>query len=500
MPLDSTPGVVQTLSRQQVHDNFTRDYGNRVPAADVGPGTQPDVDASLAADTVAPLYSDAVTIGRGTTLSTSAGSWLATIGQDEGVVARPAVGATGFLSITTSAGGTNLQQGAVVLSKLAQKRYQVATGGLYTTATPVPIAGVDTGPSTNLAPGTAMQFQAPPPGCAPDCAVLADSEGNGLTGGRNADNDATLRQLISEQRANPPASGNDAEYQSTIKKTPGLSVQQVFTYPATLGPGTIAYVFTLNPAAPGQSRIPNAAQIAATLAWVTGQMPGDDGIFACPLVASPVAMGFQMVWGAGANDWEDASPWPSFIPGDPVLVAASPAPTLTSFRLTTTSTVISNPQPGQNIGFWNPVTGLFEQIQILTVSTVTAGRTWDITPDQSYGASAPYVPIPGQAASPWSDSLNSVVPAVVSYFDGLGPGEQVLSLPDPGLRQRRQPQSPQRWTSLIDARIVVPIYALGNVVETVTPLAPKLPFQTPPGAAATLSYLATLGDLAFYSP
>lgn len=498
MALDQTPGVVQTLARNEVHDNWTRDYGLRVPAADVGPGTQPDVDASLAADAVVPLYSDAVTIGRGTTLRTSAGTWLQTIGEDEGVFQRPAVGASGFIGITTSAGGSNIQLGSIVFSKVGQKRYQVAATALYTSATPVPVSGIDTGPSTNLDPGAAMQFQAPPPGCSGDATVLADSDGNGLTGGRDADDDTTYRGLISDKRANPPASGNDAEYQQTIKKTPGISVQQVHTFPAILGPGTMGYVFTLNPASPGANRVPNAAQIASTLAWVTGQMPGDDGIFACDLVEAPVTVALRIAWGAGASTWQDVSPWPAYIAGDLVLVAAAPAPTFTSFRLHT-GTSTTDPQVGQTIGFWDPVSGLFKEIRIGAVSVVATGVTWDITPDRTNAASDPsYIPGVGQPASPWSDSLNSIVPAVITYFDGLGPGEMVSPLPDPGLRQRRQPTSPLRWPSLVDARIVIPVYALGSVVETVTPLAPALPYQTPVGAAGVLAYLSTLGNLALY--
>jgi len=498
MALDQTPGVVQTLSRSEVHDNWTRDYKLRVPAADVGPGTQPDVDASVAADAVAPLYNDAVTIGRGTTLRTSAGSYLQIIGEDEGIFKRPAVGASGFIAITTATGGATIQQGTVVVSKIGQKRYQVTTTQLYTSATLVPVVGIDTGPSTNLDPGAGMQFQAPPPGCAQDAVVVADSNGNGLTGGRDADDDATYRQLISDNRANPPASGNDAEYQKQIRKTPGLSIQQVFTYPGMpFGPGTISYVFTLNPARPGASRTPNGTQIAATLAYVTGQEPADDGVFACELVESSVIVALSITWGAGASTWMDATPWPTYVTGQ-VLVASSPAPSLTGFRLHA-GTSTTDPQVGQNIGFYDSVSGTFKRFRILTVSVVSAGVTWDITVDRTFGASDPnYIPSAGQPASPWSDSLNLIAPAVIAYFDGLGPGEQVSPLPDPGLRQRRQPTSPIRWPSVIDARIVIPIYQLGNVVETVTPLLPALPFQTPVGAPGVTSNLCTLGSLAIY--
>ena len=500
MPVDSTPGVVLTIPRDKIRDNWTRDYSLRIPTADVGPGTQPYVDGSVAADALVPIYSDAVTIGRGTTLRTSAGPWLTVIGEDEGVYRRPAVGASGFVSVVTATGGANILLGTILVEPVTGLRYQVTATALYTTATPVPVQGIDTGPATNQPAGTAMQFQAPPPGLSAECVVLADSDGNGLIGGRNTDDDATYRQLISYNRANPPASGNDAQYQSFVRQTPGVSVQQCFTYPAILGPGTMGYVFTLNPSVPGGGRVPNTEEIAASLAYITGQLPADDGIFAAQVVESPVDTALLVVWGQGAAQWMDASPWPPYLAGNQVEVAAVPSPTFNAFTLVTTGTTVA-PQVGQNIGFLDPTSGTFKVIRIGSVSTLTPGQKWTITPDRSFGASdATFFPTIGQWASPWSDSLNSVVPAVVSYFDGLGPGEQVASLPDPGFRQRRQPTSPQNYPNLLDARIVIPIYNLGNIIETVNPVVPTLPFSTPIGTPGVLSYLCTLGDLAIYPP
>jgi hypothetical protein len=74
----------------------------------------------------------------------------------------------------------------------------------------------------------------------------------------------------------------------------------------------------------------------------------------------------------------------------------------------------------------------------------------------------------------------------------------VSPLPDPGNRQRRQPPSPQRFPSLVDARMVIPVYALGNVVETFTPVAPSLPHPTPVGIPGVKSFLITLGGLSLY--
>lgn len=497
MAIDQTPGVVVVPARDEIRDRYTKDYQLRVPSADVGPDTQPYVDASLVADAQAPVYANAVTIGRGTLLSTSAGDWLKQMGADVGVYPRPAVGASGFVTIVAASGGTFIQAGTELKTKVTAKRYKVTFSALYQNGDPAPVEGIDTGPSTNVTAGTVLVFTAPPPGCGPNATVLAKSDGTGLTGGRNADDDRALRALISDVRANPPASGNDAQYQQTIRVTPSLSIQQVFTYPAILGPGTIAVVFTLHPSRVGGSRAPSAAQTALAEAYVKGLMPADDSLFMAELVEFPMRVCLRVQWAPSAPTWIDASPWPAYVTNDPVRVATLPPPSANTFRLFTTTTT-TNPQVGQTIGFYDPTSGVFKRIRIGAVSTVTAGKTWDITVDRTYNASDPnFLPGPGDVASPWSESLSLVSPAVLSYMDGLGPGEQVATLPDPELRQRRQPPSPTKWPSVFDNRVLTPVQAVAAVQSAVV-LEPAVPYQTPVGAATVLSNLLTLGDLALF--
>lgn len=497
MAIDQTPGVVDTPTRSETRDTWTQDFNLRVPAAKTGPGTWPYVEGSVVADALVPVNAAAITIGRGTNLSTSAGPWLLEIGEADGVEPRPAVGAIGFLDIVTSNGGSNIQAGTLVRSKVGQVRFQVSTTGLYFTNTPVPVSGIDTGYATNLPAGTPMEFPAPPPGCAQDAVVRAQSDGTGLTGGRPADDDQTYRQLISDARANPPASGNDAAYQQFIRKTPAISIQQVFTYPGIRGPGTIGYCFTLNPSRPGGSRSPNAAQIAATYANIVGQMPADDSVFACDLVNTNVRVCLRMTWSYGAQTWVDNIPWPPYVAGSPVKVTSPPTPTLTKIRLSTGTSTVA-PQPGQTVGFYDPQSGTFKRIRIGSVTTISAGLIWDVFPDRSNNASDPtFVPIVNSVASPWGESLNLVAPAVIAYFDTLGPGEQVSPLPDPGLRQRRQPQSPEKWPSTIDERILVPVFKVSAVQSPIV-LEPTIPTVTPVGVPAVSSNYFVLGDLGIF--
>ena len=60
MALDETPGEIVTRTRDQIRDQYLRDYALRIPTADVGPDTLPYVDASGLADAEMVLVNDAV--------------------------------------------------------------------------------------------------------------------------------------------------------------------------------------------------------------------------------------------------------------------------------------------------------------------------------------------------------------------------------------------------------------------------------------------------------
>ncbi len=500
MALDQTPGVIVTKTRDQIRDKWTQDYKLRVPAADVGPGTQPFVDGSTAADAVSFLVNDAVVIGNGTNLETSAGAWLSGIGKSEGIFKRPAVGASGFVQVAASAGGGTILAGTEIAEPNSGLRFQCTATALYADGAAVPITGIDTGPATNFPAGPILQGTAPPPGIGPTATVLEQSDGEGLSGGREADTDEDYRLLIAQERANPPASGNDAEYQKQIQATPGIAVERAFTTPAILGPGTIGAVFTMRPSRVGASRIPNAAEIAAVEAYVVGLEPADDSLFLGTILAQPTAVALRITWAPGAQAWADVTQWPAYIAADEVRVLGTPTPTATTFRLHT-DTATTTPQAGQTIGFLDATNQRFVHKRILSVSVVLADKTWDITVDTSNNASnTTYTPFAGQYASPWSPSLTSLVLPVLSYFDQLGPGEQVASFADPGTRQRRQPPSPGQFPSVINNRLIAPF--VSGLVSSVTDavlLEPATPYSTTVGTPGVLSYLITLSDLAAFA-
>jgi hypothetical protein len=128
---EELPGVIETLTRDEYRDLWLQDYKLFVPNADVGPGTQPYVDASLAADSTQILVNDAIVIGNGTNLDDSEGRWLLQIGESEGVFKLPPAGGSGYIVITTAAGGSTIFQGDQVREPLSGLRFQVLQTSVY---------------------------------------------------------------------------------------------------------------------------------------------------------------------------------------------------------------------------------------------------------------------------------------------------------------------------------------------------------------------------------
>ena len=492
---DETPGEIAVKTRDQFRRDYTRDYSLRIPDADVGPGTQPDVDASTFADGAMILVNDAQVIGRGTNVRTSGGQWLKDIGEPEGIFARGPVGGSGAFTITASAGGGTILVGTELREKSSKLRFKtISPTALYFNGAQIEVTGIDVGPATNFKAGTVLQFQAQPPGIGQNATVVLQNDGTGISGGREADNDEQYRLLIEARRQNPPAAGNDAAYQRAIEKTPGVAVEKAHTYPAALGSGTTAFTFTLRPSKSGASRVPNAAQISAVEEYVIGQFPADDGLFASTLTAQPITVSLRVSWAPGALSWTDVTPWPAYIAGDKVVVDAAVTPAPTTFRLTTATTT-TTPQVGQTIAFYDPSVQIFQRKRILTVTVIVANKSWTITVDTSNAASdTSYTPVVGQAPCPHSGSLDALVPALLGYMDRLGPGEQIAVFKDAGQRQRRHPPSPTSWPNEINNQLVGPLLAL-PAVKSVAALEPTDPFATTTGTPGVQSFLIELGNL-----
>lgn len=519
MPLDALPGKLVVPSRDALVQLFLRSTLIRNPAADTRPGGKVYLDAQVWADAATSILAKAVTISASVSRSTATGTGLDDWAKREGTVRQSAVGAAGAVGLVATAGGSTILSGDLLIHQTTGLRFQVTNTALYPSGAAVPINGVDVGPATNLPAGTILTWVSPRPGVVGGTAtVLSQVDGSGLSGGVNAEGDDALRARLDYLASNPPASGNDAQYQSVMSTAPGIAVQQGFTYPAVFGPGTIGVTFTLRPSQPGANRIPTSTQLAQMASYLGGVMPANDSILMCTIVASPVTIVLKVLWAVGAAGWADGATFPLYHPTPNLVSAAATAGgarTPTTFRVTSTA-MTEIPQVGQSIAFFDLANLVFRRKQFATVTTISA-TAYDVTVSPIDGVSdTGYTPLVGQPCCPWSDSLNSLVTSVVAYMDTLGPGEQFASFFDPGLRQHRSPVSPQFWPSSITNRLIggssVPVPASGPqqnqppvptlltipTIQDVVLQEPTVPFPVPIGTPGVSSNVLTLGGLVVF--
>ena len=495
MPLDNLPAKLVVPTRDQLFTENLRLMKLRAPAAvAVGDGEQANYDAAVLTDATLPIYGECVRASAGDDLDGKTGSELDTVLSDCGLPPRaPAKGASGFVKVSASVGGAQVVgddgtpgTGDELKNNNTGILYEAEISGIYVDAQACAVVGVTTGPSTNLAAGAVLQWASPRPGMNITATVLAP----GLTGGSNQESDDQVRARIRSSRANPAASGNDAAYIAAAKATPGIAVEQAFMYSDWNGPGSTFMVFTIVPAQPGASRIPNNAQIGLVQGYVISQFDRSDACAFGFITAQNRNVKLAVKWVPNVASWFDNIPWP---PNDGFDYTAAGTPTATAFNITCSGAGTA-PQVGQNIAFFDKTNLRFVVKRILSV-VAHAGPNWDIVVDQSNNASdTTFAPAVGAFVSPWSTSLGLLVLPVVTFFDGLGPGEMFGVFFDNGFRQKRNPPDPQFFQESVTSAITAQLLDLA-AINNVTVLSPALPFAPTVGTPGVTVRLLVLSDL-----
>lgn len=489
MPLEDLPNGFTVPTRSEIRDKFQRDYILRKPGAPTGEGSEAFIDGSVIADALGPLYADAVSIGRGANLDDMTREQLKAECRAIGIPEElPESAATGFVLITASAGGVFIDTGRQLVDEARNIKYRCLTADTYYDGRAVPVIGVDKGPTTNIPAGTRLKWNNPPAGLGNIATVQGDADGNGLTGGRAAESDSDIANRIKSARRDPKAGGNVAHVRDLVKeagKNLGIAIEEVWVYPCITGSGHYCYVFTLRPGTPGDSRLPNATDLAAVRAYVTGALPEDDGIFSGEIIEDPVTVKLKVIWAKKPGiGWVDQNPWPRYADAFYVSSVSS----ATTFVVKSDATGPAAPEVGKTFAFYDSTERTFVRKRILTVATAGIGQ-WTLTIDGTNNASdVVYQPSVNELMCPFSPSLDLLVQPLLDEVAKLGPGEQVDDFFDEGYRQRRVPENPVESPSDLRHNTFDKVDDLPQVhdVDVLAPTLPVAPSVGVPGASSSL--------------
>lgn len=491
MAIEDLPDGFVTFTRDELVEKYKRDYLLRNTLADVTSG-QPDLDARLLSDQLLPVYSDARLIVDGINEDAATGDRLDRVGARIGLPRRGANGSSGFVAVLAAVGGGTIQERDELTNPATKYRYEAAETKHCNNGDAIRVRALDVGPNTDVAPGVVLKWSAPRPGIGQHATVTEQSGGRGLSGGAAEETDPRYLSRIRAKKKRPSAGDNDPEIVEVLLDTPGVPIEQVFTYPGLWGPGSHAYTFTVLASRLGATRIPTLAQLQASYAWLVAQMPGDGSYFPIETIQQSLVVRLTLKWSTASPGWADVIPWPTSahaVGGVQINSATSP----TAFIIGTSSVA---PTIGATIALWNPANLLFVRKRILTVSGSAPGP-YTVTCDTTNGASdATYTPVAGQKISPWSDSLNSVPSALFEYLAKLGPSELFefgTDAPEDGRRRHRVPRPPKEFPIATSSRLTVGMSGLNEVFD-VTAVA---------GASETVApgippKLLELSDLAIY--
>lgn len=459
--------IVKT--RDQWRDDYLKWIRLRNPLAKTGPGESYWLMASSTADQLAVMSANALVLSGRAGLGNMTGQQLDDYGDPIGLPRGAAGGASGWVEIQAGVSGTTIQEDDEAVNDATQLIYRAKRTATLADGDQIDVQCTETGPETNVDAGTVLTWTSPRPGCYASCTVAEQTDGSGLSGGRDRQGDDDYREALRRANSNPAALGNDAEIQrlamdsngeyvrmryGSTEGGHGVAVEQAFTYPAFLGPGTTGLTFTLKPQTATGQRAPNSSQLTAVLQHVDQWLSADEGVVAVPIVEDDVDVGFRVSW--AQNGWANPTPWPPYMAeGSHYIVGI--VVSSSEFFLNTYDSVYTGgdrvaPQAGDVIAVFDADAGVFRRKAIQSISGT--GPYHAICETAANATDVSYIPSPGQRVSPWADGLDGIAQAVAEYVAATGPGQIDNNLPGDGRRKARSPlATPRAWPHYMDAQL-----------------------------------------------
>lgn len=370
---------------------------------------------------------------------------------------RAAAGSAGVVIFDTTQAGY-VRAGLTLTDALSQT-HVVTVAGIYKNGDPIPVACRATGTSTDRPAGELLRWGNPPPYSAQTAAVGP----LGLTGGSEAEDDATAQARYMRRFRVPPGNGNTTDLIEAAEASSPL-VQAAFAYPALSGPATQCVAVAGWASTTNTSRQVDPTVMTAVVAPGTiGQLVEHAATSVLSVVDAPcdVAIALSLPSSPAASPpgpgggWLDGTPWP-------VPPAGSSAATITGISDTQGYVLASAP----------PVVGASRVAYLrradwtvyhaTVIASVPSGtNTYTVT----FDTALPDISTDwGAFLSPDAANIDAYYAAVLAAFRMMGPGEMTAN-PAVLARAYRHPMaSGTLYPAAVDTNVLRAVEDVGTEV------------------------------------
>lgn len=228
--------IVPTL--EQIRTAILRDVQSLNPRADINEDSDNYARASSLAAVAEGLYAHQKWIIKQFFPDTADTEFLEKHAGLRGIRRKNATYASGAGATVYGQDGAQIGLGLQLTTQDGRFYEVVAPSVIRNGSAVVEVRSLATGVKQNIAQETAASFMAAPVGVQSDCVL------NQITGGTEAESDASLLARLLEHIRRPPAGGNKYDYKNWALSVDG--VDAAFVYPLRRGLGTVDIAITSN--------------------------------------------------------------------------------------------------------------------------------------------------------------------------------------------------------------------------------------------------------------
>lgn len=237
--------IVPTLA--EIRSTILRDIQSLNPQADITVDSDNYARASSLAAVAEGLYAHQKWIIKQFFPDTADTDYLEKHAGLRGIRRRNATYASGLGASVKGNNGVTIPIGEQITTKTGHFYEVIEAGTIRNGSALLKVRSLKTGANQNIQIETPASFMSAPVGIQSDCTLL------NITGGTDAESDASLLARLLEHIRRPPAGGNKYDYKNWALSVDG--VDAAFVYPLRRGLGTVDIAITSNNDVPSDETI-----------------------------------------------------------------------------------------------------------------------------------------------------------------------------------------------------------------------------------------------------